>query len=241
MSRAVGAALGLVAALLIGSCASGAQPTVTSTPTHATADATSALLRAVERTAALGNATLTVEVLTTVDGLDDALSGQGVVALDGASGEMSWTSGAGDSVERRTPDGVFVQLDPPDGGWLIAPDGTATSGALAPLVGLDELTEVRAEGDETLSIGPTRRFTGSLPADGHEGALGLNPTAAEAVTSDEQSSIDVTVWVDADGHIRRVMRTLRTSVPVSAATFSDLLEFGTPLHVRTPEGYETAT
>lgn len=231
-------ATGIVTALLVSGCTAAADPA--SSPTAVDAPGVT-LTRALEATRDADSAEITVELLTTVDDVDDAISGQGTVALTGMSGQMQWTSSAGVSIERRTSDGVFVQLDPPAGSWRRAPAGTPTSGTMDPLRGLDELTDVQRSGIEQLSTGEAERFIGSLPADPYVDAMGLNPTAAEAVAADEQASIDVTVWVDRDGRVRRVMRTLRTSLSIAAATFTDLVEFGAAIDVRTPRNYETAT
>ena len=228
----------LGALLLLSGCA--ATGDSASTPTTP-ASAVVTIDRALERTRAAGSAKITVDLLTTVDGVDDAISGQGEVTLDHGLGQMQWTSPAGSSVERRTDDGVFVQVDPPTGSWLLAPAGTPTSGTMDPLRGLDELEDARASGVEQLSIGEAERFTGSLPAVPFVADMGLNPTAADAVAADDRASIDVTIWVDRDGAVRRIMRTLRTSVPVAAATFTDLVEFGALVDVQTPGDYDTAT
>ena len=228
----------LAALLLLSGCAVGDD--AASSPTTP-ASAVVTIDRALERTRAAGSVELTVDLLTTVDGVDDAISGQGEVALDGGLGQMQWTSPAGPSVERRTADGVFVQVDPPNGAWLLAPEGTPTSGTMDPLRGLDELEGARNSGVEELSIGEAERFTGSLPAAPYVQSMGLNPTAADAVAADDRASIDVTIWVDGDGMVRRIMRTLRTSVPVAAATFTDLVDFGAVVDVPTPADYDTAT
>lgn len=231
-------AIGFGVLLLMSGCSQeGAQPR-TSTVSQ---PSVSAMQRAIERTREADGADITVELLTTVDGVDDAITGRGRVALDRELGELQWTSTGGPSVERLTPDGVFVQLDPPDGPWLRAPQGTPTAGTMSPLRGLDEMQDVRVSGTEQLSIGEAERFTGSLPAVAYVEDLGLNPTAAEAVAADEQATIDVTLWVDREGRVRRIMRTLRTSLPIAAATFTDLVDFGVPIEVRTPTDYDTAT
>ena len=231
-------AIGLSALLLMSGCSAGGDQPPPSTTSQASV---STLQGAIDQTRAAESADVTVELLTTVDGVDDAISGQGVVSFDRDLGEMRWTSTAGPSVERRTADGVFVQFDAPDGSWVRAPRGTPTSGTMTPLRGLDDLQDVRASGTEPLSIGDTTRFTGTLPAVPYVADMGLNPIAAEAVAADEHAGIDVTVWVDREGRVRRIMRTLRTSLPIAAATFTDLVEFGVPIEVRTPTDYDTAT
>lgn len=225
-----------VVLLLLSGCASTTSPA----PSPTASSASASIDRALDRTRAADSARITVELLTTVDGVDDAISGEGDVALDDDLGQMQWMSAAGSSVERRTGDEVFVQLDPPAGSWLLAPGGTPTSGAMAPLRGLDELRDMHASGSEDLAIGRAERFTGWLPVIPFVRDMGLNPTAADAVATDDRASIDVTVWVDRDGTVRRIMRTLRTSQPIAAATFTDLVRFGVAVDVRPPVDYDTA-
>ena len=130
-----------------------------------------------------------------------------------------------------------MQLDPPDGEWLaIPPDEwtpTATTGN--PLRGLGDMTGLTDEGADVIAGVPTIRFTGSLPAAEHGDGMGLNESALRLVAADPAAAIDLTVWVDGQGLITRIMRTLRTSADVAASTVTDLAGFGTSVQIITPE------
>jgi hypothetical protein len=195
------------------------------------------LATALSATNARGTAQLAISVLTTVAGFDDEIDGVGSASFSDGQSDIIWSSVVGQTRELMTTDGLFVLLDPPDGEWLAIQQDewtpTATSGN--PLRGLGDITGLTDEGADVIDGVAATRFTASLPASEHGDGMGLNEQALRLVTDDPTAAIDLTVWVDGQGLITRIMRTLRTSADVAASTVTNLAGFGTSVQIITPE------
>lgn len=193
---------------------------------------------AVSTTNAIGTASLQVTILTTVDGLDDELVGEGVAVLNSGDADLTWQSSAGTSREVSIDDIGYVQIEPPDGDWITLGEGETvpTLAAGQPLVGLAELAELRNEGAEVIGDVETTRFTGWLPAQSHLEGMGLNDIAARRVLDDPAARIDVTVWVDGLGRIIRIMRTVASTSGVAASSTTELTDIGMPVTISDPTG-----
>ena len=211
-------------------------PTPAVSVTASTSPSASPVATAVSVTASRGTAHLAISVLTTVVGFDDEIQGNGVAVFDSGAADISWDSVVGPTREIVTGDQLFVQLEPPSGAWLEIPadEWTPTAGAGRPLQGLDSLMGVRATGEELLDGVATTRYTGSLPLTGNTAGLGLNEQALRLVAADPSARLEITVWVDQQGLIVRVMRTLVSTTDVSASNVTRLDDFGLAAAVSAP-------
>ncbi len=253
MGRAWGISALLAAALaapLVVGCSPGATPPAsspttvspepalpTSPPTSATIEPTpsaSPLDSALAATTARGTARMSVQILTAADGVDREITGEGLVDLAKDLSDIRWQSAAGPSREITTEDGFFVEVQPDS--WLSVEPGreTPTSQAGLPLRGLLALEDPRSAGQEDLDGTTADLITGYLPAAGNTAGMGLNDMELRALEDYPRALVSVTVWVDDQGLIRQVMRTLEDAGPVAATTIARLTEFGVPAPVSAP-------
>jgi hypothetical protein len=182
----------------------------------------------------MGTARIVVDLRSSVGGSERSLTGTGVAALDPGWADMAWTSDgpnppAGTKTREMVNDqGIFVQVDPPDGGWMRIstkdpnPGTTPTSASADPLRNLEVLRGVTGQGPETVDGIPAERFTGWLPVDEAElSAMGLSDEEIGAIGSiPEGSRVDVTLWLDAAGHVIRVDRLMDLGGTTQASAFS---------------------
>ena len=191
-------------------------------------------ISAVISTQSMGTARIVVDLRSSVDGIDRSLQGTGVSALDPGYADMAWTSEGAASAqvaatrEMVNDQGIFVQVDPPDGGWTHistkepAPGDTPTSASADPLRGLEVLRGVTAQGLETVDGIPATRIVGWLPVDERElSAMGLSDEEISGLGEiPDGSRVDVTVWLDASDHVIRVDRLLDLGGPAQPSAFS---------------------
>jgi hypothetical protein len=238
----------LVALLLalLTACSSDANDAQETTPDPTpTADVT--LPAALDATQARGTATMEVLVLTTLGDLEAAVEGVGVIDFRTGAAEIAWSDEFGDVIERSTPDGLFVQLDPPSGSWFQfdSDNATPTSFALAPLTDLATVTDLQNEGTERIDGMDTTRLVGTTQAEDCISGAGFSPEDELEFGGDVICG--VSVWVDEEGLIVRIDRTFRatTSTGVEArsvrsttfADFSSVVNVPTPTDVfDAPEG-----
>lgn len=177
-----------------------------------------------------------MRILTSVGGLEEELTGSGLIAFATGDADLTWQGSAGASREVTVDSTSALQLEPPDGEWIAIPADTwiPTLAAGQPLRGLADLRDVRDDGDERLDAIETTRLVGSLPAPGNLEGMGINDLAAAAVEADPQARIDVTVWLDGAGRIIRILRTLVSSTDVQSSSTTTLTEFGVAAEIRDP-------
>lgn len=209
----------------------------TPTPTTATIEPTpsaSPLDSALSATTARGTARISVQILTAADGVDREITGEGLVDLAKDLSDIRWQSAAGPSREITTDEGFFVEVQPDS--WLSVEPGrqTPTSTAGLPLRGLLALEDPQSAGEEDLDGTATDLITGHLHAEGNVAGMGLNDMEMTALKDYPQALVRVTLWVDDQGLIRQVMRTLEGAGPVAATTIARLSEFGVPAPVTAP-------
>lgn len=242
-------AAGLGAASLVG-CAPAATPSQPATPAPVTSTigpaspspspsptpSASVITTAVTATSARGTARLTISVLTTVEGFDDEIEGAGVAALGSGDADLIWSSVVGQTHEIITKDTLYVQLEPPSGPWVAVPveEWTPTAAAGRPLRGLGELEDARIDGTEILDGVETTRYTGSLDLVTQGEGLGLNARALQLAAAQPGARVMATVWIDGQGLIVQVMRTLVGGADVAASTVTRLADFGTAAAIRAP-------
>lgn len=236
----------LIGSVLLAGCgsqpgdsrASSAPPSVVS-PTPSADD----FVASVMRTRDLATADLDVTVTTDVGGVVRTLTGEGSSAVGKGYGDMLWTDADG-AVTRELSNGqgLFVQIDVPDGTWIRLPDERATpTGRLVdPLRGLGGVAEVAEAGAEDLDGVATTRYTGTIPASPESLALlGFSDEELVEIGSDWQDGIiDVTVWIDERGRVVGLERSLdlpeAAAGPVSAATMTLLSDFTTSIDLEPP-------
>ncbi|MFM7145780.1 MAG: hypothetical protein ACKOW5_05535, partial [Actinomycetales bacterium] len=171
-----------------------------------------------EATVARGTAQLFVDALIADAALTDrALRGQGVLDMIQGTSEMTWS----DDVDPQWQVGEIVLQEAAyfssDGlTWDQVPAGviTPTAELAEPLRDLVKATGVTLEGSEILDGQELRRYAMQLPTD----ARGFGFTDTERAGLTPPLSVTALVWVDDQGRINRVLRTLSTSVGAVATT-----------------------
>lgn len=237
MRRFLIAAITLVLLAFVSACGSESDvPTEGTTEGDAVVDIT--LPAALDATLGRGSATMEVLVLTTLGDLEAAVEGVGVIDFAADAAEVSWSDEFGGVIERKTPDGLFAQLDPPDGSWFQfdSQNATPTSYALAPLTDLDSVRDVANEGPDRVDGIETVRLVGTTrPEDCLSGA-GFSPE--DELEFGDDVVCAVSVWVDEEGLIVRIDRTFAATTStgtqarsVRSTTFTD---FGSIVSVTTP-------
>lgn len=196
------------------------------------------LPEALDATRDRGTATMEVLVLTTLGELEAAVEGAGVIDFATGTAEVAWSDEFGDVIERKTPDGLFAQLDSPDGPWFQfdSQNATPTSFALAPLTDLDSVSGISNEGLERVDGIDAVRLVGTIPAEDCLNGAGFSPE--DELEFGDDVVCAVSVWVDEEGFIVRIDRTFGATTStgtearsVRSTTFTD---FGAVVTVPTP-------
>jgi hypothetical protein len=212
------------------------ETTETTEATEATGEVS--LPAALDATIARGAATMEVLVLTALGDLEAAVEGIGVIDFTTGSAEVAWSDEFGDVIERKTADGLFAQLDPPDGSWFQfnSQNATPTSFALAPLTGLDSVSDISNEGPDRVDGIETVRLVGTTQADDCLSGAGFSPE--DELEFGDDVVCAVSVWVDEEGLIVRIDRTFSATTSAGAearsvrsTTFTD---FGSIVTITTP-------
>ncbi|MFM8350315.1 MAG: hypothetical protein ACKN9D_04530, partial [Actinomycetales bacterium] len=107
---------------------------------------------------------------------------------------------------------------------------TPTAELAEPLRDLVKATGVTLEGSEILDGQELRRYAMQLPTD----ARGFGFTDTERAGLTPPLSVTALVWVDDQGRINRVLRTLSTPVGAVATTDARLSAFSDPVTIRSP-------
>ncbi len=239
LGRFVGVAALVTLALATAGCGTPrVQPQASATPSASgsidPSPSADDFISAIISTQSMGTAKLVVDLSTSVDGSDRSLHGTGISALDAGYADMAWTieaaasDRAGTTREMVNDQGIFVQVDPPDGGWTHistsgpTPGDTPTSASADPLRRLEVLRDVTVEGPEAADGIPATRLVGWLPVDeGELTAMGLSDEEIVAIgTIPDGARVDVTVWLDASDHVIRVDRLLDLGGTAEASAFS---------------------
>lgn len=179
-----------------------------------------ALANAIEATAARGTAEITV----TIDGDFGTLTGAGSTSLISPRGTMTWESTNADEgawTELITRKGLYSLIDDL---WYLAPPGThtRTSGALAPLDGLNQL--------ETNSVDP---FSGSLPLT-IESALNFSEEELVNLPAECPREVTVNLEVNSAGIIERITKEF-TCPDFNRLSVTELTNLGKSLDITEPE------
>ena len=205
-------------------------------PSLSTSPAATVLTSAVSATTARGTARLEITVLSTVEGFDDEIQGEGLAVLNAGDVDLTWNSVVGQTHEIILADNLFVQLEPPSGAWVTVPveEWTPTAAAGRPLRGLSGVMDVRLDGVEFLDGVEATRYSGFLDLAGHSDGLGLNSRALQLAAASPSTRIAATVWIDSSGLIVQVMRTLVGATDIAASTVTRLADFGTSAAIAPP-------
>ncbi len=241
-TRALVAAACLAVAAAVGGCA-GDGPAATGSTIELMPSA-NPFTSAVVFTNGLGTARLAITNTVTVGADTTTRTGDVVAAMDPRGyGSGEWTQGRATVEELAADKAVYERTAGATGPWTAHPEGerTLTSALLAPLTGLGELSDVRAEGAESIGDVIATRYTGTLAATPDRlRALGL--TDADLAVVGEAAAgapITVTAWVDGSNRIVRVDREYRVTAPdgtpVRAATTTRMREFTADLDLVPPK------
>ena len=205
-------------------------------PSLSTSPSATVLTSAVSATTARGTARLEITVLSTVEGFDDEIQGEGLAVLNAGDVDLTWNSVVGQTHEIILADNLFVQLEPPSGAWVTVPveEWTPTAAAGRPLRGLSDVMDVRLDGVEFLDGVEATRYSGFLELAGHSDGLGLNSRALQIAAASPSTRIAATVWIDSSGLIVQVMRTLVGANNVAASTVTRLTDFGIAAAITNP-------
>lgn len=207
----------LMPTLIVGSIA------LSACATNQTADPQSSpspneLASAIEATSARGTANLGVEVASDTE----TLTGSGTASLTSGTGQITWSNlvTGEELTELNNKDGLYSQID---GTWFVAPPGTLTptSGALAPLSGLNELTASEEE--------PLR---GQLPLT-LESGMNLSEEELINIPSDCPALIDVQVTLNDSGLITGISKEFDCP-GYQRVSVTRLTDFGTSLNLDAP-------
>lgn len=243
MRRLLFAAIALALIAFVAACSSdsedsaeGPEATEVAEVTEATGEVS--LPAALDATLARGTATMEVLVLTALGDLEAAVEGVGVIDFTTGAAEVAWSDEFGDVIERKTADGLFVQLDPPGGSWFQfdSQNATPTSFALAPLTDLNSVSDISNEGPERVDGIETVRLVGTTQSADCLSGAGFSPE--DELEFGDDVVCAVSVWVDEEGLIVRIDRTFSATSSagdearsVRSTTFTD---FGSVVTVTTP-------
>jgi len=208
------------------------------------------VINAMSISRSLGTAQADIDVANSVDGAQRMLTGNGVVDVGRGWSDITWTAD-GTARELVTRDGIFLSTD--DEHWLAFPNGTPTSRVADVFAGLPDVPAWVLDGTEQIGTTEqlsTKRYTGTLPAGAD--ALGLNDQeTADALAGG--SRVAVTVWIDDQGRIVRILRVLTdpqqgsgnpddaadgaASPPlaITATTLINLTNYGLAAPISTPD------
>jgi hypothetical protein len=204
------------------------------------------LTTAINRTRETGTAQMDILILTTLGDQEAALTGNGSVEFDTGFADVTWSDESGAVVERRTKDGLFVHIDPPEGPWyqLEDDDSTPTTFSLEPLADLTTVANVVNEGTEVLDGQSTTRLVGTSPAESCLDGAGFSDEDRVLIEQTNDIICRVSIWVDVDGHIVRIDRLFGADVNdelrASSLRSTTLSGFGEPVVITTPPKVEPA-
>lgn len=204
------------------------------------------LATAIEKTAANRSAGIDILILTTLGDQEAALTGSGAVEFQTGFADITWSDDAGQVVERRTADGLFVHIDPPEGPWyeLAEGDTTPTTFSLEPLADLTDVQGVVNEGAETLDNQQTTRLVGTAPVASCLAGAGFSDEDRGQIEQAEDLVCRVSVWVNDDGYIIRIDRLFAANIAdgtrASSLRSTTLRDFGTTAPITTPTQVEPA-
>lgn len=204
------------------------------------------LTAAINRTRESGTAQIEVLILTTLGDQEAALTGNGSVEFATGFADVTWSDESGAVVERRTQDGLFVHIDPPDGPWyqLEDDDSTPTTFSLEPLADLTSVVDVVNEGDEVLDGQATTRLVGTSPAASCLDGAGFSDEDRVLIEQTNDIICRVSVWVDDAGVIVRIDRLfaadINADLRASSLRSTTLSGFGEPVVITTPPKVEPA-
>lgn len=235
--------------VVLGACTATPEQSVTPSPTpEETADVAVVddVSAAIRRTFDAQTAAIDILILTTLGDQEAALAGEGSVEFTTGNADVTWSDENGVVVERRTSDGLFVHIDPPDGPWyeLAEDDATPTTFSLDPLADLTDLQNPVNEGAETLDGQATTRFVGTAPAAGCLDGAGFSDEDRARIESSTDVVCRVSLWIDERGYIVRIDwlfgADLEPALRASSLRSTTLREFGEPVVITTPPQVEPA-
>ena len=182
---------------------------------------------------ARGTARLTVDALLADGAVDRALRGQGAIDMIQGTSDMTWADDVDPQWQVREillDDTAYFSSDGLT--WDEVPAGvtTPTAELADPLRDLVQATAVVLEGTETLDGQDCRRYAVQLPPS----ALGFGFTEPERINLAPVQGVSGLVWIDAQGRIARVLRTLSTDAGAIATTDSKFSAFSEPVTIRSP-------
>jgi hypothetical protein len=214
------------------------------------------LLSAVHRTSALGTARLAIS-MKLLGTSDESMSVSGSGVIDFVRNEASLAVRGDDNGQPVTLDLRFVRgtvYTRSGGDWMSAPGGAADINMPNPVSYLSYLqgvsSDVRVAGHETLRGVETTRYSANIDFD-RALAHSTNPTQrnlfAQALTMLGGLRMPIVVWIDGDGHLRKVQLSLdlgaalrNSGLPTTGApkieVALELYDFGAPVHVVAPAG-----
>jgi hypothetical protein len=201
---------------------------------------------AIEQTAASGAAGIDILILTTLGDQEAALTGAGAVEFQTGFADITLSDDSGQVVERRTADGLFVHINPPDGPWyeLAEGDTTPTTFSLEPLTDLTDVKGVVNEGAETLDNQQATRLVGTAPVASCLAGAGFSDEDRVQIEQAEDLVCRVSIWVNDDGYIIRIDRLFAASIAngtrASSLRSITLRDFGTLVSFTTPTQVEPA-
>lgn len=116
--------------------------------------------------------------------------------------------------------------------WDEVPGGliTPTAELADPLRDLTKATGVILEGTEVINGQNLRRYAMQLPAE----PIGFGLTDADRTSLANVLSVSALVWVDEQGRITRILRTLNTQAGAVATTDAQFSAFSEPVTIRSP-------
>lgn len=189
---------------------------------------------AVEATVARGTARLAIDALLADPApTGRALRGQGVIDMIQGTSDLTWSDDVDPQWQVREiilKDAAYFSSD--GLAWDEVPTGviTPTAELANPLRDLANATGVTLEGTEVLQGQELRRYAVQLPLE----AVGFGFTEPERSDLEPILTVTALVWVDEQGRISRVLRTLTTQAGAVATTDSRLSEFSEPVTIRSP-------
>ncbi|MBU6279675.1 MAG: hypothetical protein KGN78_10560 [Actinomycetales bacterium] len=189
---------------------------------------------AVEATVARGTARLQVDALIADPApTGRALRGQGAVDMIQGTSDMTWSDDVDPQWQVREivlQDAAYFSSD--GSTWDEVPGGliTPTAELADPLRDLTKATGVILEGTEVINGQNLRRYAMQLPAV----AVGFGLTDADRTSLANVLSVSALVWVDEQGRITRILRTLNTQAGAVATTDAQFSAFSEPVTIRSP-------
>jgi hypothetical protein len=207
------------------------------------------LLASIQRTAALKSARVALS-MDVVGGSDGSMTVSGTGALDFVNKAAALSMRGDENGQVVTTDvrlvggTVYVRND---GAWLSAPAKVTDLSAPNPETYLTYLQnvspDVRLDGHETLRGVDTTRYRASIDL-GRAVAQASSPAEQQALAQALKvfggAKVPTTVWIDADGHLRKMQLSFDLGVGLSLTAAPkivivlELYDFGVPVHVVAP-------